>query len=238
MALPRAHLLPAPGAAILRAFRIGPGHEPGRRNDNRNDNKEDAAMTFLKKLGPDAKVYDGFQTWPDVYGPWTEVCQRILRDSPSKLTAGERELIGTFVSRLNECEYCYKVHNSAVEAYGMVGDLVEKLRLDIDAAPVDAKLRPILRYVRKLTLTQHKMVQADADAVYAAGWDEDDLHIAIAITALFNFMNRFVHGLGIQEDPAYTFASGARIKAMGYTGSNKLSKDQRDKFATPGKAAE
>lgn len=185
-------------------------------------------MTFLKKLTPDAKVFDGFAAWPHVYKPWTEVCQQILRDAPSSLTAADRELIGTFVSKLNQCHYCYSVHNSAVDAYGLDPALVTKLVDDIGIAPVAEKLKPLLRYVRKLTLDQSRMAQSDADAVYAAGWSEDDLHIAIAITCLFNFMNRFVHGLGIQEDPAYTLAAGARLKAHGYLGSSRLRKEDRD----------
>ena len=48
--------------------------------------------------------------------------------------------------------------------------LFERLMDEIDTAPVDEKLKPILHYVRKLTLTPSRMVQADADAVYAAGW--------------------------------------------------------------------
>jgi len=185
-------------------------------------------MTFMKKLPPNAKVFDAFKTWPAIYDPWTETCQQILRDSPSALTAAERELIGTFVSKLNQCHYCYSVHNSAVGAYGLDPALVTKLVDDIGAAPVSDKLKPLLRYVRKLTLEQSRMVPADAQAVYAAGWSEDDLHIAIAITALFNFMNRFVHGLGIQEDPAYTLAAGGRLKAHGYAGSSRLRKEDRD----------
>lgn len=185
-------------------------------------------MPFLKKLPSDAKVFDAFKTWPAIYDPWTETCQQILREAPSALTAADRELIGTFVSKLNQCHYCYSVHNSAVGAYGLDPALVTKLVEDIGSAPVAEKLKPILRYVRKLTLDQSRMTQADADAVYAAGWGEDDLHIAIAIAALFNFMNRFVHGLGIQEDPAYTLAAGARLKAHGYAGSSRMRKEERD----------
>lgn len=188
-------------------------------------------MPFLKKLPADAKVFDAFKTWPHIYDAWTETCQQILRESPSSLTAAERELIGTFVSKLNQCHYCYSVHNSAAKAYGYDPALVTNLVENVETAPVTEKLKPLLRYVKKLTLDQSRMVQADADAVYAAGWSEDDLHIAIAITALFNFMNRFVHGLGIQEDPAYTLAAGARLKAHGYLGSSRLRKDERDRGA-------
>ena len=195
-------------------------------------------MAFLKKLGDEPKVFDAFGTWPHIYGPWGEVCQQVLRDAPSKMTAGERELIGTFVSRLNNCDYCYEAHKSAAREYGYDTGLVDQLRANIDIAPVDDRLKPLLRYIRKLNEEQHRMVQADADVVYAAGWDEDDLHLAIAICALFNFMNRFVHGLGIEEDPAYSLAAGPRLKAMGYTGSSKLSREDRNAFSSDARTAE
>ena len=38
--------------------------------------------------------------------------------------------------------------------------------------------------------------QADADAVFAAGWDERALHDAIAVTARMGFMQRLVEGHG------------------------------------------
>jgi uncharacterized peroxidase-related enzyme len=190
-------------------------------------------MPFLKKLPKDAKVFDAFQTWPNVYATWNQTCQQILRDTPSKLDAGQRELIGTYVSKLNRCHYCYSVHNAAVKEYGYAGALVDQLVDDLDGAPVDAKLKPILRYVKKLTLDHHRMVQADADAVFAAGWSDDDLHCAIAIACVFNFMNRFVHGLGIEEEASYTALAGPRLKNFGYLGS--AAKRQADRVA-PGAA--
>jgi uncharacterized peroxidase-related enzyme len=188
-------------------------------------------MPFLPKLGPSGKVFDAFQAWPPLYRPIAELSQTALRDFPSKLTAGERELIGSFVSRLNQCEYCYRVHNSAVNAFGIPHDLVDKLHADIASAPVDERLKPLLRYARKLTLEQFRMIRSDADAVFAAGWDEDDLNLVVCICALFNFMNRLVHGLGIEEDPEYSLAAGPRLRDLGYSGSGKLSKDDRDRYA-------
>jgi uncharacterized peroxidase-related enzyme len=187
-------------------------------------------MPFLHKLGASGKVFDAFQAWPQLYGPIAQLSQVALRDFPSSLTAGERELVGAFVSRLNQCEYCYRVHNSAVNAFGIPHELVEQLRADIATAPVDEKLKPLLRYVRKLTVEQSRMTRSDADAVLAAGWTEEDLNLAVCICALFNFMNRLVHGLGIEEDPEYSLAAGPRLKALGYTGSGKLSKEERDRF--------
>lgn len=187
-------------------------------------------MPFLRKLSADAKVFDAFQTWPELYRPLVELSQTALRDMPSRLTAAERELLGAFVSRLNQCEYCYQVHNSAAAAFGFAPDLIEKLRADVAGAPVEARLKPLLAYARKLTLEPSRMTQKDAEAVLAAGWSEDDLNLAVCICALFNFMNRLVNGLGIEEDPAYSLAAGPRLRDLGYRGSAKLAKEDRDRF--------
>lgn len=58
------------------------------------------------------------------------------------------------------------------------------------------KIKPIIAYVTKLTLSPAKMTQADADAVYGAGWSEQALYDAILVASLFNLMNRIVEGTG------------------------------------------
>jgi len=103
-------------------------------------------MPFLTKMPTSGKVFDAFETWPDTFGHFGPISQAILRDAKSSLTAGEREVIGTFVSRLNQCSYCSKVHNSAVGAFGYPEDLVERLLDDIDTAPIrEERVRPNCR---------------------------------------------------------------------------------------------
>ena len=60
------------------------------------------------------------------------------------------------------------------------------------------------------------MTKADADAIVAAGWDETALYHTVAVTALFNFMNRLVEGLGIELDPAYVKPASQRLAQRGY----------------------
>ena len=65
------------------------------------------------------------------------------------------------------------------------------------------------------------MTDADFEAAYAAGWDDDAIRDAVVVACLFNFMNRLVSTLGIEADEAYLTGSGARIKDEGYMGSLK-----------------
>jgi hypothetical protein len=57
----------------------------------------------------------------------------------------------------------------------------------------------------------------DAEAVYAAGWDQDALYHAVATCALINFMNRLVEDLGIEPQEAYVPMAAERLSKRGYT---------------------
>ena len=51
--------------------------------------------------------------------------------------------------------------------------------------------------LKKLTENPSKVTKKDAEAVYAAGWDEQALYDAVTVCALFNFMNRIIEGTGV-----------------------------------------
>lgn len=153
-------------------------------------------MPFMKSLKPDAGVADVYKARSKIYLHWIRMGEEVMtKDSP--LTQGERELIATFVSSLNNCDYCRAAHLPSMQLHGIEQAAVDGLIANPDTAPVDAKLKPLFAFARKLTLTPSELTQADADAVYAAGWDEEALHSAISVTCRFNFMNRLVmaHGL-------------------------------------------
>lgn len=141
-----------------------------------------------------------FQTFPATIKPLLEYHDRLLRDW-SPLTVGERELIAAYVSGLNACTYCHGAHTLAAQAYGIDAAVFDSLMQDPDAAPIADKLKPVLAYVKKLTLTPTRIIAADAAAVYAAGWGEQALFDAISVCALFNFMNRIVEGSGMRTNP-------------------------------------
>ncbi len=135
---------------------------------------------------------------------------------PSDFTPDQRELIAAYVSALNACQYCAGVHTVTAEAFGIPAGTVAALVDNIDTAPIDDKIRPILRYARKLTLEPAKMVQADADAVFAAGWTEQALHDAVNTICLFNFMNRLLEGHGVKGSTEVYADRGKALMSDGY----------------------
>jgi uncharacterized peroxidase-related enzyme len=152
-------------------------------------------MAFFKSLPDDAGPANVFTAYPEIYRLWSQMSQALM-NGPSPLSQGERELILAYAAGVAGCRFVYMAHSEVAYAWGFENGVLDRLLADLEAAPVAARLKPLLAFVRKLMLTPGEMCQADADAVFAAGWDEQALHHAIAVTARAAFMQRLVEGHG------------------------------------------
>ena len=172
-------------------------------------------MSFLCSLPPEAGLLQVFQAFSEAAQPLLEYHEVLLRgDSP--LTEAERELIAAYVSGLNHCNYCRAVHSQTALALGMSAEVLANVISDARDPDINGRMRPVLVFVRKLTLTPGEMTAADVDAIFAAGWDDRALHDATAICALFNLMNRLVNGLGIEAPESYMKLAAERLAQGGY----------------------
>ncbi len=57
------------------------------------------------------------------------------------------------MSGLNACAYCHGVHTATAQAFGVSEGTLGALLDDVGAAPVAERMKSLLRYVGKLTLT-------------------------------------------------------------------------------------
>ena len=153
------------------------------------------AMPFFKSLSHEAGPPAVYTKYPAIYEPWSQMSQATM-NGPSPLSQGEREFIFAYAAGVAGCEYVYVAHSEVAYAWGIERGLIERLLKNPDSTPVDARLKPILAFVRKLMLTPNDMSQADADAVFAAGWEEQALQDAIAAAGRAAFMQRLVSGHG------------------------------------------
>ncbi|WP_425044243.1 carboxymuconolactone decarboxylase family protein [Primorskyibacter sp. S87] len=142
-----------------------------------------------------------FQKFPATVRPLLEFHDLALR-ADSALSVAERELIAAYVSGLNSCAFCHGAHVAMAQAFGVDPATIEALLTDVKTAPVDDRLKPLLAYVAKLTHAPSRMTEADAEAVYAAGWSEQALFDAVQTCAIFNMMNRIVEGTGVATYPS------------------------------------
>lgn len=172
-------------------------------------------MSFFESLPPDAGVRHILALNPKAGQALIMFHSAALRnDGP--LTPKDKELIAAYVSGLNACQYCYGVHSQTAQAFGVPEDLLTQLLANVDTAPVDVNLKPLLHYARKLTQAPSRMTPADATAVFSAGWSEAALHDAVLTICLFNFMNRLLEGHGVKGDDALYESRGKALHEQGY----------------------
>ena len=127
-----------------------------------------------------------------------------LHDDANTIPMWFQETISSYVSMLNDCPY--SLANHWANAKHLMGD-------DAKADKVEAALRArtpesvfegaelaLLQYTEKLTLRPGEMVQADVEALKAAGVDDGEILEANQIIGYFNYVNRCLNGLGVTTD--------------------------------------
>ena len=144
-------------------------------------------MPYFKHLDEFSDITDITFNDRKRFAPLDKFSQRILRGS-SPFTESEREIFAAFVSGLNKCDFCYGSHKAVAKNFGVHPELIESLLEDIESSIIGDKLKPILHYIKKLTLTPSKLVQMDAEKVFMAGWSERALYDAFVFVVYSIFI--------------------------------------------------
>ena len=95
-------------------------------------------------------------------------------------------------------------------------EAIEAIEAGPEAAGVDDKLRPILRFATKLTQTPEAVRQPDIEALRAAGWSDQSIEDAINVVAVINYVNRLVDAFGIKGNETYFKHVGSTLAKQGY----------------------
>jgi uncharacterized peroxidase-related enzyme len=161
-----------------------------------------------------------------LYRPETAVhlnalAEQLLR-AENTLPPGDRELIAAFVSSRNKTVFCEHSHSAfaAVQLDGGI-DLVEEVKRDPDNAPIDPKLRALLRVAGKVAIDGKSVTSSDIDAARAEGATDLEIHDTVLIAAAFCMYNRYVDGLDTWQptDPRLYQERAHLIVEQGYAGS-------------------
>ena len=132
---------------------------------------------------------------PETAAPLNELAELLLRDNTG-LALVERELIGMYVSYLNDCFYCHHSHGEIACIY-LNGDrnLVEQVRKDYTKAAISDKLKSLLAVAAKVQKGGKAVTPDDIENAKQQGATDKDIHDTVLIAAAFCMLNRYVDGL-------------------------------------------
>ena len=160
---------------------------------------------------------------PETAKPLNELVEVLLR-GPSTLTPGERELIATYVSCLNDCYYCQTCHGAVAAAhFNGDEDLVQRVKADFQHAAVSDKLKTLLVIAAKVQKGGKNVTPEDVANARKHGATDLEIHDAVLISAAFCMYNRYVDGLGTTQprDEAVYRERGKVIARDGYVAISK-----------------
>lgn len=150
--------------------------------------------------------------------PLLEFTDALLK-APSDLSKGDRELIATYVSYLNDCNFCQNTHGAAAaHHYGGKFEIIRAVKNNVASAPVSEKLKTLLNIAAKVQKGGKYVTERDIEAARNTGASDIDIHDTVLIAAAFCMFNRYVDGLNTwapTEQEVYT-EIGKKIAEEGY----------------------
>jgi uncharacterized peroxidase-related enzyme len=160
---------------------------------------------------------------PETAKPLNELAE-ILLFGPHTLTPGERELIATYVSSLNDCHFCQSIHG-AIAAAHLDGDedLVRRVKADFQHADISDKLKALLLIAGKVQRGGKNVSTQDVEHARSLGASDLEIHDTVLIAAAFCMYNRYVDGLATAQprDEAMYRERGKIVAREGYIQGSK-----------------
>jgi uncharacterized peroxidase-related enzyme len=179
---------------------------------------------------PHIKLPDGLQGIrgpmafrPETAKPLNELAEALLH-APNSLPQGDRELIATYVSSLNDCYFCQTVHGSiAAACLDDNEELIRQVKRDYKTANIPEKLKALLAIAGKVQRDGKLVTAEDIANARKHGATDVEIHDTVLIAAAFCMYNRYVDGLDTWQprDEALYRERGKKTAREGYVSMSR-----------------
>jgi uncharacterized peroxidase-related enzyme len=143
----------------------------------------------------------------------------VMMRSDEGLSKGERELIASYVSSLNDCYNCHQIQGEVAQCFfeNQPG-LIENVKSDFRNANLTERQKAILGIAGNVQKSGKLVTDKQIHDAKGLGITDLEIHDTVLIAAMFCFFNRYIDGLGIvSQDTPETFKARAKmITEFGY----------------------
>ena len=133
---------------------------------------------------------------PETAKHLNELAEVLLR-SDNSLTRGERELIATYVSSLNDCFFCQNAHGGLAQHY-LQCDMVyiDQVKTHFQSTNLSPKVKALLSIAGSVQKGGKHVTPEQIEKARTVGATDLEIHDTVLIAAAFCMFNRYVDGLG------------------------------------------
>src|ERR1700728_3867248 len=146
---------------------------------------------------------------PDFYGARAKEFTHEAMRGPSAWSAGDRELMAAYVSKVNGSAFCIGAHTATAGRAYQDGAKVQAVLADLESAPIGDPLRATLRMLGKLT-REETVSAGDMRDVLSAGVSPRQVQDALAVCAAFNTTGRLADAFGFELLSPEGYEAGAK----------------------------
>jgi uncharacterized peroxidase-related enzyme len=138
-----------------------------------------------------------FATHPTLLQHMMEMSESLLF-SDGALSRRQKEMVATFVSSTNQCDYCSDSHGFFFRVHGGSAEsLTALLACDSDSGDLTEPEGALLRFVAVVNEGGKSVTPSTVQAIRDLGWTDLQIAEAIHVTALFATFNRVVNAFGL-----------------------------------------
>ncbi len=161
---------------------------------------------------------------PDTAKSLNALAETLLHDDNNSLSKGERELIGAYVSYLNNCFFCQNVHGAMAQYYlNCSMEDIDAVKEDfISSKNISAKMKSLLAIAEAVQIGGSYVTPELIFNACGEGATDEEIHDTVLIASAFCMFNRYVDGLNTwapQDRQVYINRAPQRAKE-GYATGN------------------
>ena len=160
---------------------------------------------------------------PETAKPLNELAEILLHSEDNSLSRAEREMIGAYVSSLNDCFFCQHVHGAMAQHYFQCDtQFIDAIKQDYQSAAISDKLKSLLSIAGSVQKGGKYVTGQQIDNARRHGATDQEIHDTVLIAAAFCMFNRYVDGLHTwaPQDRQVYIERAAMRAAEGYANSN------------------
>lgn len=161
----------------------------------------DRILGVQEKAGFVPNVFLVMARRPEEFRAFFAYHDTLMEKDGGGLTKGEREMIVTATSALNNCLYCVIAHGAVLRIREKDANIADQIAINYRKAPITDRQKLMLDFAIKVAgPDSHTITDADIEPLKDAGFTDEDVWDITAITAFYGLSNRMANVTGMMPN--------------------------------------
>lgn len=147
-----------------------------------------------------SQLTNAYSLWSEFSKAKFELYRVTMLSEDTYLPRGIKEMIAVIIAKAYACNYCLEHHFSAMKEYGISYDLASEIRQDYKSSSLEEKLKALLSFCEKFSLTVNEVDDLGYSDLMKQGWTKEEIFEAIVVSSELVSIIKFTSALGLKYE--------------------------------------